>query len=100
MQRQDFEHVVAAAAEITGCDDMVVVGSQAILGSYRRPPAALLVSLEVDIYPRDHPDAAIDIDGGLGDGSQFHVTFGYYAHGVGPETAKKPSENLWAGRIW
>lgn len=90
MRREDFEHVVAAAAEVTGHDDLVVVGSQAILGSHRQPPAALIVSLEADIYPRDDPDAAIYIDGALGDGSQFHVTFGYYAHGVGPETAKAP----------
>ena len=31
MRRQDFEHVVAAAAEITGCDDLVVVGSGSML---------------------------------------------------------------------
>jgi hypothetical protein len=27
----------------------------------------------------------------LGDGSPFHRSFGYYAHGVGPETAKAPT---------
>ena len=32
MRRADFDHLVAAAAEITGCDDLVVIGSQAILG--------------------------------------------------------------------
>jgi hypothetical protein len=31
------------------------------------------------------------IDGALGDGSQFQRTYGYYAHGVGPETAKAPA---------
>ena len=91
MRREDFEHVLAAAAEVTGRDELVVIGSQAILGSHNDPPATLLVSLEVDVYPLDEPAAAIDIDGALGDGSQFHVTFGYYAHGVGPETAKAPS---------
>jgi len=30
------------------------------------------------------------VDGSLGDGSRFHEAFGYYAHGVGPETAKAP----------
>jgi hypothetical protein len=29
--------------------------------------------------------------GALGDGSPFHAAFGYYAHGVGPETAKAPA---------
>jgi hypothetical protein len=90
MRPQDFEHVVAAAAEVTGQDELVVVGSQAILGSYAQPPEAMLRSLEVDIYPLRDPDRADFIDGSLGDGSQFHLTFGYYAHGVGPETAKAP----------
>jgi hypothetical protein len=47
--------------------------------------------MEVDLYPRAAPDRAIDIDGTLGDGSQFHSTFGYFAHGVGPETAMAPA---------
>jgi hypothetical protein len=87
---QEFEHVVAAAAEVTGQDELVVIGSQAILGSCVRPPESMLHSLEVDIYPLRAPDAADFIDGSLGDGSQFHLTYGYYAHGVGPETAKAP----------
>lgn len=91
MRREDFEHVLAAAAEVSGHDELVVIGSQAILGSHSDPPATLLVSLEVDVYPLEDPGAAINIDGALGDGSQFHRTFGYYAHAVGPETAKAPS---------
>jgi hypothetical protein len=82
--------VLAAAAEVTGQDEFVVIGSQAILGTYNQPPASLLVSLEADIYPLHLPDAAAEVDGALGDGSQFHAAFGYYAHGVGPETAKAP----------
>jgi hypothetical protein len=31
VRRQDFEHVVAAAANIVGADDFVIIGSQAIL---------------------------------------------------------------------
>jgi hypothetical protein len=90
MRPQDFEHVVAAAAAVTGQDELVVIGSQAIFGSCAQPPIAMLRSLEVDIYPLREPDRADFIDGSLGDGSQFHLTFGYYAHGVGPETAKAP----------
>ena len=36
MRPEDFEHVVAAAAEATGSDEFVIIGSQAILGSYSR----------------------------------------------------------------
>jgi hypothetical protein len=50
----------------------------------------MLESLEADIYPLHDPRAADLIDGALGDGSQFHLAYGYYAHGVGPETAQAP----------
>jgi hypothetical protein len=81
---------VAAAAEVTGHDEFVVVGSQAILGSHAEPPESMLESLEADIYPLRDPAAADLIDVALGDGSQFHLAYGYYAHGVGPETARAP----------
>lgn len=97
MRPEAFEHVVAAAAEVTGQDEFVVIGSQAILGSVAKPPEALLHSLEVDIYPLRDPGSADAIDGALGDGSQFHLAFGYYAHGVGPETAKAPRG--WQARL-
>ncbi len=97
MQPEDFEHVLAAAAAVTGEQEFVVVGSQAILGSVAKPPSALLVSMEVNIYPRHAPEAAIRIDGSLGDGSPFHNSFGYYAHGVGPLTAKTPAG--WQDRL-
>ncbi len=91
MRRADFEHVIAAAANVTGLDEFVVVGSQAILGSFVDVPESLLRSLEADIYPLRDPAAADLIDGALGDGSQFQLAYGYYAHGVGPETAKAPA---------
>lgn len=97
MRPEDFEHVVAAAAEATGQDEFVVVGSQAILGSFAQPPEALLQSLEADMYPLRDPASADAIDAALGDGSQFHLAYGYYAHGVGPETAKAP--NGWQKRL-
>jgi hypothetical protein len=93
----DFDHVLSAAAEVTGHDEFVVIGSQAILGSYTELPETMLRSLEADIYPLRDPAAADLIDGALGDGSQFHAAFGYFAHGVRPETAKAP--NGWQERL-
>jgi hypothetical protein len=90
VRREDLHHVVAAAAQIVGESEFIVVGSQSILGSHPDAPEALLRSQEADIYPRHAPDKAINIEGALGDGSHFQQTFGYYAHAVGPETAKAP----------
>ncbi len=97
MRREDFEHVIAAAAEVSGEREIVVIGSQAILGSVADPPKAMLFSMEADVYPLRDPAKAEEIDGSLGDGSAFHGTYGYYAHGVGPETAKAPAG--WEGRL-
>lgn len=91
MNRDQFDHIIRAAAGVVGEEDIVVIGSQAILGSEPDAPEELLRSIEVDVYPKQSPERAIEIDGALGDGSQFHATFGYYAHGVGPETAVAPS---------
>ena len=60
-------------------------------------PKSMLVSLEADMYPLHDPASSDLIDGALGDGTQFHLAFGYYAHGVGPETAKAPSG--WQDRL-
>ena len=53
--------------------------------------------MEVDVYPRSEPGRAAEIDGSLGDGSRFFETYGYYAHGVGPETVVGPAG--WEGRL-
>jgi hypothetical protein len=47
MRREDFEHVIGAAANVTEEDAFVVIGSQAILGRISEPPTALLTSMEV-----------------------------------------------------
>jgi len=91
VRRADLEHVIRAAAAVSDDDEIVVIGSQAILGLLPEAPDALLWSQEADVYPRHRPERAEAIDGALGDGSQFHAAFGYYAHGVGPETAKAPA---------
>lgn len=96
MKRAEFEHVIKAAADIVK-DEIVVVGSQSVLGRFPDAPPSLLRSQEVDVYPRSSPERAQEIDGAIGDGSMFHSTYGYYAHGVGPETIKAPAG--WEARL-
>ena len=69
MKREQLDHLVAAASAIVGDDEIVVVGSQAVLGEFPDAPEALLVSMEADVYPRGNPDRAIEIDGAIGDTS-------------------------------
>ncbi len=90
MTRRHLEHIIRAAADISDDDELIIIGSQAILAQFPSAPADLLVSVEADLYPKHHPERADLIDGSIGEGSPFHETFGYYARGVGPETAVLP----------
>lgn len=90
VNREQLEHVIRAASAITNQYEIVVVGSQSILGAYPQAPAPLLFSMEADVFPLRHPELADLIDGAIGEASAFHDQFGYYAQGVGPETAVLP----------
>jgi hypothetical protein len=88
--RPQLDHVLRAAGAITQENVFVVIGSQAILATDGEPAAELVVSVEVDLFPLDTPWKADLIDGSIGERSPFHDTFGYYAYGIGPETAILP----------
>jgi len=91
MHRPQLEHIIRAAAGITGAPEFVIMGSQSVLGQFPQAPEELLVSIEADIFSLRDPTDTDLIDGSIGEGSPFHQTFGYYAHGVGEETAILPS---------
>ncbi len=90
MRRRDLEHLVRAAADIADDDEIIVIGSQAILGQFPDAPDELCVSAEADVFPKNKPERADLIDGSIGEGSPFHEAFGYYAQGVGETTAVLP----------
>jgi hypothetical protein len=92
MQRTELAHVLRASADIAQEKIFVLVGSQAILLLLDSPPAELLRSTEVDLYPAMHPEKSDLIDGAIGALSAFHDTFGYHADGVSPETASLPTD--------
>ena len=97
MNRSQLEHVIRAAAGTVNTRDIVVIGSQAILGSFPNAPYDLTISNEADVFPKDDPQLSIVIDGSIGELSMFHSTFGYYAHGVDETTAILPDG--WASRL-
>lgn len=97
MTRDELEHLIRASAAVTDQYEFVIVGSQSILGAIPNPAAVFTMSAEADIYPLAALDLADMIDGALGEGSSFHETYGYYAQGVGPETAILPEG--WLQRV-
>ncbi len=102
MRREDLAHLLRAAARIANDGDILVVGSQAILGSLPEEelPSAAWMSDEADLAFRDEvvgEEKADLVDGAIGELSQFHETYGYYAQGVDLTTAKLPSG--WQDRL-
>lgn len=97
MQRHELEHLIRAAGAITGTEEIIVIGSQAILGAMPDAPAALLRSSEADLFTLRNANDADLIDGSIGEGSPFHETFGYYAQGVWEDTAVLPGG--WKDRL-
>jgi hypothetical protein len=90
MKRSELEHLIRAAGSIANVPEIVVIGSQSILGQFPNAPPSLLVSAEADMFPLDHPELSDLIDGSIGEGSPFHELYGYYAQGVDETTATLP----------
>jgi len=53
MRRDQLEHAIRTACQIIGAPEVIVVGSQSILGTYREEqlPRAATMSVEVDVLP-------------------------------------------------
>lgn len=102
MQRTDLEHIIRAACRVAEQDQVLVIGSQSVLGTYSELelPEESTFSEEADVFPLfDDADGtkSTQIDGTIGELSQFHQTFGYYAQGVDRRTATLPAG--WAERL-
>ena len=90
MRRDQLEHAIRAACDVSGDTELLVFGSQAILGSHPAAPESLRASIEVDVQSKNFPENTDLIDGALGELSLFHQTHGFYVHGVSIEAAILP----------
>ena len=94
MTREDLEHLIRAASAITNEYDLVIIGSQSILGKYPNAPKGCLQSNEADLMvlgDLEKAERVADlIDGSIGECSPFMECYGYYAQGVVEGTAVLP----------
>ena len=101
MTRDQLEHILRAASTIVGDPDVLVLGSQSILGSYSEDelPEKAHASIEADVtFFDDYDNEKSDmVDMHIGEDSHFHATFGYYAQGVNVEVAVLPTG--WQDRV-
>lgn len=101
MNRQQLAHLLRSACAIADDADVLVLGSQSILGSYDEgelPPEAT-TSQEADIAFFNDPGGrkADDVEGAIGELSAFHDANGFYAEGVHIGTAILPDG--WQSRL-
>lgn len=93
MNREQLADLLRAASQLVD-DRPLVMGSQAILGSYEEDvlPEAATMSMEADVAFLDDPDRAKAdlVTGAIGEDSHFHQIHGFYAEGIHVETATLP----------
>lgn len=104
MRRHQLEHAIRTACQIIQQSAVIVVGSQAILGTYDESqlPAAATMSIEVDILPIADTNAetarlADLIEGVAGEFSPFEQLHGFSIDGVDLDTAVLPEG--WRDRL-
>lgn len=101
MKKSELAHILRAACSIADDPHILVIGSQAILGSFSEDelPIDATLSIEADVAFFDDPDERKSdaVDGGIGEESTFHESFGVYGQGVGISTATLPTG--WQDRL-
>lgn len=95
MTREELEEAIRHATRVTRQREVLIIGSQAILGSYDEAqlPERATLSEEVDIAPiTDDEDSTLAtlIDAELGEWSEFHQDHGFYVQGVNVTSAVLP----------
>jgi hypothetical protein len=101
VNREELAHILRAASTITSDAEIIVLGSQSILGTFDEDelPDEATASMEADIaFVVDEGAAKADqVDGVIGEGSLFQQTHGMYGQGVELSTARLPSG--WQDRL-
>jgi len=115
MNRNELEHIIRAVGEIAKVENVIILGSQSILGQFPKFPElvspedyselsltnqsheVLFRSIEVDIIIPESEEKTEIVDAAIGELSSFHDTFGYYVQGVDYSTSKLPKG--WKDRL-
>jgi hypothetical protein len=103
MRRDQLEHAIRTACQIIGRSEVIVIGSQAILGSFVEDelPTEATMSVEIDILPLADSDETARladlIEGVAGEWSLFEAQHGFSIDGVDEQTAVLPDG--WRDRL-
>lgn len=97
MRRVQLEHAIGTACQIIARPAVIVVGSQAILGTFTEDelPSEATMSMEVDGLPMSNDPAEVTpladaIEGVAGELSPFELLHGFSIDGVDMSTSVLP----------
>jgi len=96
MKKRQVDYVLRAAGRITGGKQFIIIGSQSLHGKYPDVADDILRSFEVDIIAKRDPSRSEWLNV-IGQDSNFHEQFGYYADPVDENTAVLPKG--WKARL-
>jgi len=104
MRRDQLEHAIRTACQIIGHHEIIIVGSQAILGSFDESelPATATMSQEIDALPMAETNSEVahladQIEGVAGEWSPFEEQHGFSIDGVDLTTSILPDG--WRDRL-
>lgn len=101
MNRAQLRRLLQLASRLASDPDVLVLGSQSILGSYEESelPDSAVMSIEADLAFLDDQDRrkADLVDAVLGELTEFHQAQGIYAEGIHVDTAILPDG--WRDRL-
>lgn len=99
--QDDVFRTARSVAKLFDAEEVVIIGSQAILLAKPDIDKALRMSVEIDAYPsnlheweKENPgeEASEYINALFGEGSEFHNSHGFYVDGVDDSTASLPPD--------
>lgn len=104
MRRDQLEHAIRTACQIAGLTEVIIVGSEAILGTYTEDqlPFYATRSVEIDVLPIADNTSEIarladEIEGAAGEFSPFEQLHGFSIDAVDLQTSALPDG--WRDRL-
>ena len=98
MTLQDIGLVLSAAARLSNHRHFVIAGSLSALGAVVEAPPAMVMSRDLDFYPKFDPGRGfIEIAEQLSEGTAFAATHGFYADPISPAVLTLPDG--WEARL-
>ena len=97
MQRSELEHLIRAAAALTGHTQFVICGGQALHALGEDAPEEMMTLQMADLFVPDDPESTALIGKSLGEMSLFDQKFQYCARAVNQEYVVLPEG--WRDRV-